>query len=120
MPTPSGHTRAILGSKVKGTAVYNAAGDKIGHVEDVVLDKMSNNIISAVLGFGGVLGMGEKYHPIPWALLDYSPDQGGYIVPMSKDELKNAPASRLEDLTKDDSDMRTRTYDYYKTPYYWE
>jgi sporulation protein YlmC with PRC-barrel domain len=120
MPTPSGHTRAILSSKVKGTAVYNTAGDKIGHVEDIVLDKMSNNIMFAVLGFGGVLGMGEKYHPVPWSVLDYNPDKGGYIVPMSKDVLEQAPTARLEDVTKNDSDLRTRTYDFYKAPLYWE
>jgi sporulation protein YlmC with PRC-barrel domain len=120
MPTPSGHTRAILSSKVKGTAVYNTAGDKIGHVEDIVLDKMSNNIMFAVLGFGGVLGMGEKYHPVPWSVLDYNPDKGGYIVPMSKDALEQAPTTRLEDVTKNDSDLRTRTYDFYKAPHYWE
>src|SRR5207248_6462476 len=63
MPTPSGHTTAILASKVRGTPVYNSEGDKIGTVEDVVLDKMSNNIMFAVLGSGGVLGMGEKFRP---------------------------------------------------------
>ena len=41
--------------------------DKIGKVEDIMLDKTSNNIMFAVVGFGGVLGMGEKYHPLPWA-----------------------------------------------------
>ena len=35
MTTSSGHTTAILASKVKGTAVYNDSGDKIGTVEDV-------------------------------------------------------------------------------------
>lgn len=120
MPTPSGHTRAILSSKVKGTAVYNTSGDKIGHVEDIVLDKMSNNIMFAVLGFGGVLGMGEKYHPVPWSVLDYNPDKGGYIVPMSQDVLEQAPTTCLEDVTKNDSDLRTRTYDFYKAPHYWE
>src|ERR1700743_1883092 len=77
MTTSSGHTTAILASKVKGTAVYNDAGDKIGTVEDVVLDKESNQILFAALGFGGVLGMGEKYYPVPWSLLDYSEDKGG-------------------------------------------
>jgi len=57
MPTPSGHTTAILASKVRGTPVYSSAGDKIGSVEDVVLDKMSNNIKFAVLGSGGVVGI---------------------------------------------------------------
>jgi sporulation protein YlmC with PRC-barrel domain len=59
MPTPSGHTTAILASKVRGTPVYDTDGDRIGTVEDVVLDKMSNNIMFGVLGSGGVLGVGE-------------------------------------------------------------
>ena len=92
MTTASGHTSAILASKVKGTAVYNMAGDKIGHVEDVVLDKQSDHIMFAALGFGGVMGVGEKYYPVPWSVLDYSPDKGGYVVPMSEDIIKKAPA----------------------------
>src|SRR4051812_11938656 len=71
MPTASGHTTAIRASKVKGTTVYNTAGDKIGHVEDVILDKQTDRIMFAALGFGGVLGMGEKYAPVPWSVLDY-------------------------------------------------
>src|SRR6059058_5271739 len=76
MTTSSGHTTAILASKVKGTAVYSDSGDKIGTVEDVVLDKKSNQIMFAALGFGGVLGMGEKFYPVPWSLLDYNEDKG--------------------------------------------
>ncbi|HKU54212.1 MAG TPA: PRC-barrel domain-containing protein, partial [Rhizomicrobium sp.] len=102
MTTSSGHTTAILASKVKGTAVYNGNGDKIGTVEDIVLDKQSNQILFAALGFGGVLGIGEKYYPVPWSLLDYDEKMGGYIVPLSKDRLKSAPAYDLKDLTKHD------------------
>ena len=119
MTTGSGHTSAILASKVKGTNIYNLAGDKIGHVEDVVLDKQSDSIMFAALGFGGVLGMGEKFYPVPWSMLDYSPDKGGYVVPLSKDVLERAPTYRLEDLTKNDgefSQIRAKSYDYYKVP----
>lgn len=119
MTTASGHTSAILASKVKGTNIYNLAGDKIGHVEDVVLDKQSDSIMFAALGFGGVLGMGEKFFPVPWSMLDYSPDKGGYVVPLSKDVLERAPTYRLEDLTKSDgefSQIRAKSYDYYKVP----
>jgi sporulation protein YlmC with PRC-barrel domain len=119
MPTPTGHTRAILASKVKGTPVYNASGDKIGHVEDVVLDKLSNNIMFAVLGFGGLLGVGEKYHPIPWSVLDFDQNKGGYVVRMDKDELEKSPAYDLEDLTHDDSTVRAETYSYYQAQQYW-
>ncbi|HEX2592087.1 MAG TPA: PRC-barrel domain-containing protein [Rhizomicrobium sp.] len=122
MTTTTGHTRAILASKVKGTTVYNSSGDKIGHVEDIVLDKKSDSIMFAALGFGGVLGMGEKYAPVPWSLLDYSPDKGGYVVPMSEDIIKKAPAYSLSDLTKADGefgDIREKSYTYYNVPKDW-
>lgn len=122
MTTPSGHTTAILASRVKGTNVYNSDGEKIGHVEDVILDKQSNRIIFAALGFGGFLGIGEKFHPIPWSLLSYNKDKGGYIVPMSTEVLKGAPVSDLKDLTKNDGeygDLREKSYEYYKVAKDW-
>lgn len=113
MPTPTGHTRAIPASKVVGTDVYNAQGDHIGHVEEVVLDKMSNNIMFAVLGFGGFLGIGEKYHAMPWSMLDYDTDKGGYIVGLDKSVLQGAPVYDLDDLVKGDGTDKARAMDYY-------
>jgi sporulation protein YlmC with PRC-barrel domain len=122
MPTATGHTTAILASKVRGTPVYNKEGEEIGAVEDIVLDKSSNNIMFAVLGSGGMLGLGEKYRPIPWSILDYDPNKGGYVVPLSKDVIEKAPAYRMEDLTKDDGEeaIRSEAFSYYHTPAYWE
>ena len=56
-----------------------------------MLDKQSSNIMYAVVGFGGFLGMGEKYHPVPWSQLDYNEDDGAYVVKFTKDQLKAAP-----------------------------
>ena len=123
MTTSSGHTTAILASKVKGTTVYNEGGDKIGTVEDVVLDKKSNQSMFAALGFGGVLGMGEKYYPVPWSLLNYDEDKGGYVVPLSKDRLDQAPAYDLKDLTKHDGSLgtiREQSYSYYNVSRDWQ
>ncbi|HEY4275526.1 MAG TPA: PRC-barrel domain-containing protein [Rhizomicrobium sp.] len=123
MTTSSGHTTAILASKVKGTSVYNNAGEKIGTVEDIVLDKTSNQILFAALGFGGLMGIGEKYYPVPWSMLDYSEDKGGYVVPLDKARIENAPAYDLKDLTKHDGGLgsvREKTYDYYKVSRDWQ
>lgn len=120
MPTPSGHTRAITASKVQGTPVYNMSGEKIGKVEDVMLDKTSNNIMFAVLGFGGFLGIGEKFHPVPWPVLDYDPQRDGYVVPFSKEELRQAPAYSRDELTKDDGNVRSSSFTYYKVDPYWQ
>ena len=121
MATASGHTSAIRAKKVIGTNVKDAAGTKIGQIEDVVLDKQSNNIMFAVVGFGGFLGMAEKFHPIPWSSLDYDEGESAYVVSYSKEQLKAAPAGSIDELTREDGlNVRNRTYDYYKAPRYWE
>jgi sporulation protein YlmC with PRC-barrel domain len=119
MTTASGHTSAIRAKKVIGTAVKDKSGSKIGVIEDVVLDKESNNIMFAVVGFGGFLGMNEKYHPLPWETLDYDANAGAYLVSYSKEQLEAAPAGSIEELTQNDGQFRERTFDYYKTPRYW-
>ena len=117
MTTASGHTSAIRASKVIGTTVKDNTGHKVGEVQDVVLDKQSNSILFGVVSFGGVLGMGEKYHPIPWAALTYNETEGAYVVNLTKDQLEAAPADSIEELTRDDGmAYRDRAFDYYKIP----
>lgn len=120
MDTVSSHTSAIAASRVIGTAVYNTAGQSIGRIEDVMLDKTANSIMFAVIGFGGFLGIGEKYHAVPWSALDYSEEQRGYVVPFSKEQLEAAPAHAIDDLTKGDGRAaRDASYEYYKVDPYW-
>ncbi len=120
MPTASGHTKAIRAKKVIGTNVKDPAGKKIGEVEDVMLDKESNNIMYAVVGFGGFLGMAEKYHPIPWSALEFDEDEDAYVVNYTREQLESAPAASIEDLARDDGQFRERSYSYYKEPRYWD
>ncbi|MGH8209616.1 MAG: PRC-barrel domain-containing protein [Steroidobacteraceae bacterium] len=121
MPTVSGHTTAIRAKQVLGTRVNDTSGNKIGSIEDVILDKQSNSILFAVVSLGGFLGMGEKYHPIPWASLDFDPAEGAYVVSFTKEHLQAAPSGSIDELTRDDGmQFRDRTYDYYKAPRYWE
>jgi sporulation protein YlmC with PRC-barrel domain len=117
MTTASGHTSAIRASKVIGTTVKDSTGNRVGEVEDVVLDKQSNSILFGVVSFGGILGLGEKYSPVPWAALAYNETEGAYVVNLTKDQLKAAPADSIEELTRDDGHAyRDRAYDFYKIP----
>lgn len=121
MTTASGHTSAIRAKKVIGTNVKDTSGSTIGKVEDIMLDKGSSNIMYAVVGFGGFLGMGEKYHPVPWTQLKYDEGESAYVVPYTKDQLQAAPADSLEALTRDDgTTYRDRAYDYYRVERYWK
>lgn len=120
MTTHTGHTAAIPASKVIGTSVYNGAGESIGTIEDVMLDKTSNGIMFAVIGFGGFLGIGEKYHAVPWASLDYDPSRGGYVVSFTREQLEAAPVYDISELTNSDGEkVREASYNYYNVPPYW-
>ncbi|HTV79065.1 MAG TPA: PRC-barrel domain-containing protein [Steroidobacteraceae bacterium] len=120
MTTPSGHTTAIRAKKVLGTSVKDRQGHKIGEIEDIVLDKQTNNIMFAVVSFGGFLGMGEKYHPLPWASLDYDEGENGYVVDATEEQLRAAPTGSIDELTRNDGNsFRDRTYSYYKVTPYW-
>jgi hypothetical protein len=85
-------TVSLIGSdKVDGTAVYGADDGKIGSVQRVMIDKISGKVAYAVVSFGGFLGMGEDYYPVPWPNLKYDTRLGGYRVGITEDQLKGAP-----------------------------
>ena len=85
-------TVSLIGSdKVQGTAVYGADEGKIGNVQRVMIDKISGKVAYAVISFGGFLGMGEDYYPLPWPNLKYDTHLGGYRVGVTEDQLKGAP-----------------------------
>jgi sporulation protein YlmC with PRC-barrel domain len=120
MTTASGHSTAIRARKVIGTPVKSTSGEKIGQVEDIVLDKVSNDIMFAIVGFGGFLGMGEKYHPMPWSSLNYDEAEQAYVVSFTRDQLQAAPSDSMEALTRNDGKpYRERAFDYYKVTRDW-
>jgi sporulation protein YlmC with PRC-barrel domain len=102
MPTRSGHTTAILTSKVVGTPVFAASGEKLGHVQDIMLDKMSDRLAFAVMASNRSDCAMQRFLPIPWALLDYDAGKQGYLIGLSEQQLKNAPMFDLEELTAED------------------
>ena len=50
----------IASDRVEGTAVRRANGDMIGHIERLMIDKISGKVSYAVLSFGGFLGIGTN------------------------------------------------------------
>src|SRR5688572_6886506 len=85
-------TQLIASDKVEGTAVYNRQGERLGSVYNFMVDKRSGQVIYAVMSFGGFLGLGSSYHPLPWRALTYDTGKGGYVVDLDKDTLKEAPS----------------------------
>ena len=109
----------IAAEKVEGTNVYNLAGDKLGSVDDIMLDKISGKAIYAIMSFGGFLGIGEKYHPLPWSTLKYDETRGGYIVNLDKKMLEGAPSYDMSEDFRWTPDYGRSVDTYYNAPSYW-
>jgi len=110
--------RLIAADKVEGTAVYNRAGDRLGSIENVMLDKLSGKVAYAVMSFGGFLGIGESYHPLPWRALDYDTRQEGFVVDLDRSKLEGAPRYAAgEDPWSRDPSYGRSVYDYYGSHY---
>ena len=52
-------------TRFKAQTSYNATGDNLGAIHDVMIDKPSGKVAYAIMSFGGFLGMGNQYHPLP-------------------------------------------------------
>jgi hypothetical protein len=85
-------TDLIASNKVEGTAVYNRQGERLGDVYNFMVGKRTGRVAYAVMSFGGLLGMGQSYHPVPWNALTYDTDRGGYVIDADKSRLKDAPS----------------------------
>ena len=109
-------TRLIASNKVEGTEVYNRQGEHLGEVHNFMVDKFTGQVAYAVMSFGGFLGMGEKYHPLPWSVLDYDESQGGYVVDMDKAMLQAAPTYGRDEDAWADPTFGRRVSDYYDVP----
>jgi hypothetical protein len=110
----------IASDKVEGTPVYRSNGDKVGRIERVMIDKISGKVAYAVMSFGGFMGIGEDYYPLPWSLLTYNPRLEGYEVNVGEERLKGAPKySRHETWDWSDRARGQKVYDHYGIMPYW-
>ena len=83
--------RLISSSKVEGTPVYDRNGDRLGLIQNFMVDKFRGKVVYAVLRHSsGFLGLDERYYPLDWDQLSYDERLGGYHIEMSEDQLKQS------------------------------
>ncbi len=83
--------KAFKMSKLRGSEIRNAQGEKLGTVEDFVMNMDNGTINYVALGTGGVLGLGEKLFAIPFNETKMTFDGSNifFVVNVSKEKLKN-------------------------------
>ncbi|MEJ8810323.1 PRC-barrel domain-containing protein [Variovorax ureilyticus] len=91
MTIPVSAQDVISSDRVEGTHVYNSSGDRLGTIDDLMIDKVSGQVRYAIMAFGGFLGIGTETHPVPWSMLKYDTALDGYVVPLDEATLERAP-----------------------------
>jgi PRC-barrel domain len=104
----------IAADKVQGTYVFNNGGDRLGSIHDLMIDKQTGQVAYAIMAFGGFLGVGDSYHPLPWSLLKYNTNLGGYLVNIDQSELEDAPSYPAgTEPAWGDPDYERKLHDFY-------
>jgi sporulation protein YlmC with PRC-barrel domain len=67
-------TNQIMASDLIGTRVVSANNESIGDINDVILDR-NGQVMAAVVGVGGFLGIGEKDVAVPFKSLEFASAQ---------------------------------------------
>ena len=110
----------IASDRVEGTSVRRPNGDKIGHIERLMIDKVSGKVSYAILSFGGFLGLGTNLLPLPWGRLRYNPRFEAYELDIEDEELQRAPSFRADkDFDWGDRTQEAELHRYYGIPPYW-
>ncbi|MCH4152411.1 MAG: PRC-barrel domain-containing protein [Sphingobium sp.] len=110
-------SQLIASDKVEGTAVYNRQGERLGTISNFMVNKYTGEAEYAVLQFGGLFGLGSDHYPLPWEILSYDTDKGGYVVNIDKDQLADAPRYRHDDTPEYNDEYGKTVYGYYGMSY---
>ena len=98
-----------LASDIMGMNVVGSKDEKIGSVSDLLVDK-DGNILAAVVGVGGFLGIGQKNVAITFDTLQIAADKDGdpqAKLTLTKEELENAPEFKTAAAAKSEAQRKT-------------
>lgn len=106
--------RLIASNKVEGTALFTAAGEALGSILTIMVDKYTGQVAYVVMVSGGFLGLGESHIPLPWRALRYDPTLDGYVVEIDAARMAEAPRHGSDAQPWGSADDRRRVDDFYR------
>jgi sporulation protein YlmC with PRC-barrel domain len=81
----------LSSSSINGDEVYNAQGEHLGEIKELMIDLNSGQIAYAVLSFGGFLGIGDKLFALPWEAFTLNSEEKYFVLNVDKERFDNAP-----------------------------
>ena len=113
--------RVMSASTLEGDTVVNREGEKLGTIDEIMLDVPTGRIAYAVLSSGGFLGVGDRLFAIPWRALTLDPENKCFILDVAKERLQLAPGFDKDHWpTMGDETWAKDVHGYYGQRPYWE
>jgi len=112
--------RIVAVERINASAVYSRAGDVLGTVNRLLIDKVSGKIAYAVIAIAATGCNGDRHQALPWSVLTYDPLMGGYLVNLDRKVLENGPIFGPDETVDWNSEgLNRRLHDYYCAPHFW-
>lgn len=109
-PPPSGAVipeqaaNQVRADTLLGMSVFNAEGEKVGEVKDLLLDD-TGKVSGVILSVGGMLGLGAKSVGLNWSEVDVRPDQEMVTIHYTKEQLEAAPDFKTQETQRSESEQ---------------
>lgn len=118
--SPGPGPELMAAATLEGNDVLNLEGEKLGTIQDIMLDVPKGKIAYAVLSRGGILGMGDTLFAIPWSALTLDTSRKCFILNVDSQRLKDAEGFDKDKWPKmADFTWASEIHDYYGQPTYW-
>ena len=117
----NGHPEVLSASTLIGDDIRNTRGEKLGKLEEIMLDLDAGRVAYAVLSFGGFLGVGDKLFAIPWEALEVDTENKEIVLDVPKEKLEEAPGFDKDNWPQTtDRQWLAEVHAYYGYDPYWQ
>ena len=106
----------LSATSLVGDKVVSPSGEKLGKLEDVMIDVRTGSIAYAVVSFGGFLGIGDKLFAMPWRSLRVDERNKNVVCDVTKKSLESAPGFAKDNWPDFSSDAYRAQIDTYYPP----
>ena len=88
---PPEDAQLVSATTLTGQPLLDNKGAKLGVIKDIFVNRVTGQVEFVIGATGGLLGVGEKFHPLPWSALAYNATPEGYVVSVGKEAIRAAP-----------------------------
>jgi sporulation protein YlmC with PRC-barrel domain len=81
----------VTGKNIIGKDVVSSSGDELGEINDLLIATKPGRVKYVVLSRGGLAGVGDTLYAIPFPAFDFDAVEKRFMLPVSEDQIKNAP-----------------------------